>query len=135
MAFLGSRFKVVLLLVILFFARAAPARASIPTGIQVVLIFVGVGIVGAAIGMTVYHFARKSPSITGVAASTPRDLTLVNEPDHKGFTLVAQTGGLKSAERIRVNGKRLPSGNSLFLVEKIRKDYGPCSAQLQARTE
>ncbi len=130
MAFLGSRFKVVLLLVILFFARAAPARASIPTGIQVVLIFVGVGIVGAAIGMTVYHFARKSPSITGVAASTPRDLTLVNEPDHKGFTLVAQTGGLKSAERIRVNGKRLPSGNSLFLVEKIRKDYGPCSAQL-----
>lgn len=126
MASLGSRFKVALLLLALFFARATPARASIPTETQVVLIFVGVAVIGAAIGITVYHFAHTSPSLTGCTALSAGTLTLLNEADHRSITLVGQTSELKAGERVRVSGKHQKNANSTFLVEKIKKDYGSC---------
>ena len=66
--------------VVLVFAMvlsgARPARASIPTGTEIVLIFVAVGVVGAAVGITVYHFAHKPPSLTGCTISSASGFSL-----------------------------------------------------------
>jgi hypothetical protein len=109
-----------------------PAEASIPTGGQIVLIFVGVAAIGAAIGVGVYFAVRKTPSITGCAVSTEADLSLQNEGDQQTYALLGDTAAIKSGDRIRVSGKKrkqYPSGNREFLVEKLAKVYGPCKVQ------
>jgi hypothetical protein len=106
-----------------------PAKASIPTGGQVVLIFVGVAAIGAAIGVGVYFAVRKAPSITGCAVSSASGLSLQHEGDQQTYTLLGDTAAIKPGDRIRISGKKrkeYPSGNRDFLVEKLAKDYGPC---------
>ncbi len=58
-----------ILLCAFLFTSVRPAKASIPTGGEIVLIFVAVGVIGAAIGVGVYYAVRKSPSLTGCATS------------------------------------------------------------------
>jgi hypothetical protein len=114
----------------LVFPGVRPARASIPTGTQVVLIFVAVGVVGAGVGITIYHFAHKAPSLTGCTVASAAGLSLVTESDRKTFALIGDTAGLKAGERVRVTGKRGkqdPAGTT-FLVEKVGKNFGTCPA-------
>jgi hypothetical protein len=110
-----------------------PAKASIPTQSQIVLIFVGVAAIGAAIGVGVYFAVRRTPSITGCAAVSPdSNLSLQNEGDQQTYTLLGDTADIKPGDRIHVTGKKrkqYPSGNREFLVEKLAKVYGPCKVQ------
>ncbi len=116
------------LLTVFLFTTTRQAEASIPTGTEIVLIFVAVGVVGAAIGVGVYYAVRQAPSVTGCIVSGRAGLTLENETDHKVFLLTGDTNALKAGERVRVKGKKkkTASGPTLFLVDKLRNDYGAC---------
>lgn len=119
----------IVLICVFLIASSRPAKASIPTGSQVVLIFVGVAAIGAAIGVGVYYAVRQPPSITGCAVAAPNGLSLQNEGDQQTFNLVGDTATFKAGDRIRVKGKKKKkdaSGNRTFLVEKLSKDFGPC---------
>ena len=112
---------------VLLLGRPAPAHASIPTQGEVVLIFVGVGAVGAAIGITAYHYAHKSPSVMGCVSGDAGALTLQSESDHKQYKLSGNTTDLKAGERVRVSGRKQRDDASTLVVERLRKDYGTCS--------
>jgi hypothetical protein len=120
----------VLLCTSLLLLSSRPASAGIPTKGQVVLIFVGVAAIGAAIGVGIYFAVhRNATSITGCAISGGGSLSLQHEGDQQTYTLLGDTAAVKPGDRIRVSGKKrkqYPSGNREFLVEKLAKDYGPC---------
>jgi hypothetical protein len=95
---------------------------------DIVLIFVAVAAVGAAIGVGVYFAVRQPPSITGCVVSGSGGLTLQNESDHQTFLLMGDTGAVKPGDRVRVKGKKKKdsAGNRSFLVDQVKKDYGAC---------
>ncbi len=119
-------------LVILFallFTSVRPARASLPTQGEVTAIFIGVAAIGALVGVGIYYAVRKTPSITGCAASGPNGLTLQNEADQQTFALIGDTAAVRSGERVRLAGKKRkkdPTGSRAFLVDRLSKDLGPC---------
>ena len=122
---------IALLLCVSLLLLPKPAKASIPTHSQVVLIFVGVAAIGAAIGIGIYYAVRRNgaASITGCAVSSDAGLSLQREGDQQTYTLLGDTAGIKSGDRIRVSGKKrkeYPSGKRDFLVERLAKVYGPC---------
>ncbi len=119
---------ILILLAAFLVATTRQAEASIPTGTQVVLIFVAVGAIGAAIGVGVYYAVRQPPSITGCLVSGRAGLTLQNEADQKIFLLTGDAASLPPGHRVRVKGKKknTTSGPSLFFVEKLRNDFGAC---------
>jgi hypothetical protein len=127
---LRRKFTTLLLCTSLLLLSSKPASASIPTKSQVVLIFVGVAAIGAAIGVGIYFAVRRNgTSITGCAISSGGSLFLQHEGDQQSYTLLGDTAAVKPGDRIRVSGKKrkqYPSGNREFLVEKLAKDYGLC---------
>jgi hypothetical protein len=129
----------VLLLCTSLLLLAKPSEAQIggisgPIGIskgQATGIIVGIVAVGVAIGIGIYLIVRKGPSLTGCAASNAGGLSLQNEGDQQTYTLIGETAGIKTGDRIRVSGKKKkkdPSGNRDFFVQKLAKNYGPCKA-------
>ena len=121
-------FAILLLLAALLVTTTRQAEASIPTGTQIVLIFVAVGAIGAGIGVGVYYAVRQPPSITGCVVSGRDGLTLQNEADQKIFLLTGDAASLPPGHRIRVKGKKkkTATGPTLFFVEKLRNDFGAC---------
>jgi len=92
---------------------------------------VAIGFVGAAIGVGIYYLVRRAPSITGCAVSSPGGLSLQNEGDRQTYMLIGDIANIKTGDRIRISGKKNKkdaSGKRDFHVEKLTKDYGPCTA-------
>ena len=118
-----------LLMAAIMLPTATPAHGSIPTGTQVVLIFVAVGAIGAGIGIAVYHVAHRPPSVTGCSASSSTGLTLTDEANQQLLPLAGDTGDLKARERVKITGRNEKNRlGKVFQVDKLRKDYGPCPA-------
>lgn len=126
----GVRTWVAAVLVIALLGASAPsARASIPTGGQVVLIFVGVAVIGAAIGVGVYYAVRKTPVETGCVLDGTNG-RLLRTSDGTEFALAGETSGVRTGERLRVRGRRRKEANGrrVFAVQEVTKDFGPCPA-------
>ncbi len=118
-----------ILLCTFLFTSTRTAKADIgPTQGQVVLIFVAVAAIGAAIGVGVYYAVRKAPSLTGCTSSTVTGVTLLNEDNQQVYMLMGDTALLKTGEHVRVKGKKKKDsfGKPAFLVDKVAKDFGPC---------
>jgi len=88
--------------------------------------------VGAAIGIGVFYAIHHTPSLKGCAVAGPDGLELKNEGDQKTYLLTGDTAGVKAGERVRVAGKKKAgkgaTGDTTFLVEKLKKNYGACPA-------
>ena len=105
------------------------ARASIPNGAEVVLIFVGVGVIGAAIGVGVYYAARRPPTVTGCAAAGSGGLRLRDEGGGESFALTGDLTGVHAGERVRLRGKKKgKGGDRMFVTDRMVKDFGGCAA-------
>jgi hypothetical protein len=81
-------------------------------------------VVGAILVIHHYH----SASIQGCAISGPNGIALRNENDQQLYELAGETAGVKSGDRVRVTGKKqkAASGDPVFLVQKLSKNYGAC---------
>jgi hypothetical protein len=98
---------------------------------QVVGILVGIGVGGAAIGVGVYYAVHHGHSLNGCAVSGPGGLALQNRGDLQTYALVGEVSAIKPGDRIRVAGKKEKKNSGVpqqFLVEKLNKDYGSCTA-------
>ncbi|GAC1365315.1 MAG: hypothetical protein NVSMB3_13860 [Acidobacteriaceae bacterium] len=125
-----SRLLILLLCVVLL-ASSLPARAQTPissgqaAGIFAVLIGLGVGA-----GVGVYYLVRTPPSLSGCLASSAAGLQLYSDGDHQAYALSGELSALQAGSRVRLKGKRSKDSakNRKFLVEKVSKDLGPCTA-------
>jgi hypothetical protein len=101
-----------------------------PTKAQVVGVAIGIGAVGAAIGLGVYYGVHHGHSLTGCATSTTIGLELQTD-DHQTYALNGEVATITSGNRVRVGGKKSKKNSGAtrsFLVEKVSKDFGPCKS-------
>jgi hypothetical protein len=91
---------------------------------------VAIGAVGIGIGFGLYYAIHASNNLSGCAVGAPDGLELRQKDNPQVWRLLGDTGAIKPGERIRVVGKRKKKSTGAtrnFIVEKLAKDYGPCS--------
>jgi hypothetical protein len=71
-------------------------------------------------------------TLQGCAFSGPSGLEL-RTSDAKIYALEGSAATIKAGDRLKLHGSRLKktkdsTGNQVFVVEKLSKDYGPCPA-------
>jgi len=98
---------------------------------QVIGILVGIAAGGAALGIGTYYAIHHGHSLTGCAVSSPSGLQLMSQGDLQTYSLVGEVADIKPGERVRVSGKKEKKNTAIprqFLVEKLTKVYGTCTA-------
>jgi len=110
-------------------ATSHPANAQFITKSDVAEAVGAVVGVGAVIGVGIYFAVHANHSVTGCTAAAANGIQL--QQDQQTWSLIGSTGAIKPGERIRVSGKKqkkIAGAPRTFLVEKLAKDYGPCTA-------
>jgi hypothetical protein len=121
----------IILLSLLLFIATQPAHADELHNAAVAAV-VGIVVGTAVITIAIVYLVRKNPSLKGCASPTPAGLTLTNEDDRQTYLLTGDIASIKPGERIKISGKKgkkVPTGNRPFIVEKFSKDYGACNLQ------
>lgn len=102
-----------------------------PSGAEVGAAIAGVAvvIVGAVVLVEVNHSHH---TLKGCVLSGPTGLELRTD-DQKTYALSGTTANLKAGDQVRLHGSRVKHskaipGDPAFLVETMKKDYGPCKA-------
>jgi len=104
---------------------------GIPSKGEVVVVAVTIVAVGTAIGVGAYYAIRHDRAIDGCAVSGPGGLELQNRGGGQTYTLIGELEGIKPGERVRVSGKmekKRAGVTRQFVVEKLARDYGACTA-------
>jgi hypothetical protein len=118
--------------------------ATAPTGCQpqpkpsdAGVIAAGVGVAaGAALGVVILVEVNKSHhTVKGCVTSGANGLEVRNEGDNQNYALVGVTTNTKVGDRVRLHGSKDrknkdSAGDGTFVVEKMTRDYGPCSVSL-----
>ena len=86
----------------------------------------------AAVAIAVNHSHH---TVKGCILSGPNGLE-VQENANSTFELTGLTANVKAGDRYRLHGSKLKKakhaiGNRTFLVEKVGKDFGPCTLKPQ----
>lgn len=93
---------------------------------------IGVAVVGITVGVT-YAVQSQHHTVQGCVFSDSGGLKL-RTSDDKVYTLKGDDAGIKAGERVKFHGAKLKrakggkSGDQVFVIEKLKKDYGPCTA-------
>lgn len=121
------------LIVVLCAALATPARAQ--TGGKIVSngtiagVIVGVAAAVAVVIILAVHYSKKR-AITGCVTSAGSGMTITDEKDKQIYSLSGDTPGIKSGDRMKLQGKKVKSkGDDKTLVweaKAVSKDFGVC---------
>ena len=92
-------------------------------------------VVGATVGVT-YAVQNSHHTLRGCVFSGPAGLEL-RTGDAKVYALQGYTTNVKVGDRFKLHGSKLKktknsTGDPVFAVEKVKKDYGPCPADTAA---
>jgi len=84
---------------------------------------------GAAVGITL-AVQNSNHTLQGCLLSGPGGLEL-RTSDSKIFALEGDAATIKIGDRVKLHGSKLKkakdlAGDQVFVVEKLKKDYGPC---------
>ena len=103
---------------------------------------IGIG-VGAAAGAVVavvllvrhhHHSSTQTQTqtyVTGCTLSAQDRISLTNEKDSQTYSIATDSKSLKAGERLALKGVVVPSegsGNPVFQMQSVIKDYGACGA-------
>jgi hypothetical protein len=108
----------------------ARAQEPAPSAGQAVAIFAIMGAIGGAIGFGIYHGIHRSHMLTGCAVSGAHGLELRNKGDQQTYALAGNLADINPGKRVRISGKKGKHRGDAprpYLVEKLQKDYGPCT--------
>jgi hypothetical protein len=88
-------------------------------------------VVGATVGITL-AVQNHNHTLHGCAFSGPGGLELRTD-DSKNYALEGSAATIKVGDRLKLHGSKLKktkdsTGNQVFVVEKVSKDYGLCPA-------
>jgi hypothetical protein len=120
------------LIVVLCVALATPATAS--TNLQSNARNIIIGVVAAAAGVVVIavlviHYSKKQ-TITGCVNSAGSGMTVTDEKDKQTYTLSGNTTGIKSGDRMKLQGKKAKSKGAdktpVWEAKAVTKDFGVC---------
>jgi hypothetical protein len=120
----------VVVIAVLSVVLTAPARAeSIDTaGAQIVA---GIVVVSAAVavGVTllIVHAKHKTGAITGCVMPEAGGMSVTDEKDRRVYALSGDPAGIKSGDRMTLEGKRRADGKTaIFEARRVTKDFGAC---------
>lgn len=101
-----------------------------PTTGQVVGVVAGGIAAIVVITVLVYYGFHHGNSIRGCATATSGGLEMVNEGDQLPYTLTGDVAGINAGQRLRISGKKIKGDATYrkFVIQKVKKDYGPCVA-------
>jgi hypothetical protein len=76
-------------------------------------------------------------TVKGCVTSGPDGLQVHNERDQKVYALTGLTANVKIGDIVKLNGNKEKNqkdsaGDVDFMIQKMSRDYGPCSAMLAA---
>jgi len=118
--------------------QTAPVQCADPpppshTGAEAAGIAIIAGItIGTIVLVHVHHAHHMIKGCVTVGSDTA--LNVVNEGDQKTYVLEGVTPNIKPGDRFQLHGDRLKknkndnTGDQTFMVEKVSKHYGPCTA-------
>ena len=127
----GCRRRVTALAVLAALVCSGATSCS-KTQIGLSIAAIGVAVVGVTVAVT-YAVQNEHHTLQGCLFSDGGGLKL-RTSDDKVFTLKGDDAGIKAGERVKFHGSKLKrdkgdkSGDQVFVIEKLKKDYGPCSA-------
>jgi hypothetical protein len=103
-----------------------------PSGAQVYGAIAGVG--GIAAVATILAVNHSHHTLKGCVFEGPTGLRLQSS-DSKTYTIEGDAASIKAGDRVKLHGSRVKkakgsSGDKVFKVEKLSKDYGPCHVTL-----
>lgn len=103
-----------------------------PSTGQVVGVAVGAAAVIAAAIIIPVEISKSHHTLKGCIFSTPAGLEL-RTADNKTYALSGTTANLSPGSTVRVHGDRQKhnknaTGDQLFVVQKMQKNFGPCQA-------
>jgi len=122
------------LIVVLCAALATPAGAQtgggkIVSNGTITGVIVGVAAAAAVVIILAVHYSKKR-AITGCVASAGSGMTITDEKDKQIYSLSGDTQGIKSGDRMKLQGKKAKSkGGDKTLVweaKAVSKDFGVC---------
>jgi hypothetical protein len=92
-------------------------------------------VVGTTVGVT-YAVKHHNHSLQGCSFSGADGLKL-RTSDARVYTLKGDSAGVKAGDTVKLHGSKAKrvkgdSGDQVFLVQKVNKDYGPCPANAAA---
>ena len=102
------------------------------TGLYVGL---GVGVAGAVIGTVILVDRNHAHhTIKGCVSSGPDGLQVRDQRDNQTYTLAGVTASTKVGDVVQLHGAKekkakVSSGDPMFTVEKMSRDFGPCKVQ------
>jgi hypothetical protein len=117
-------------------AKAQVFQGSIgPSGGEIAAAAVGVGVAVATIAVvTVISVNNSHHTLKGCVFAGPNGLKLQTS-DSKTYAIEGDATSIKAGDRVKLHGSKEKktkdsSGNQVFKVEKLKKDYGPCQVNL-----
>jgi hypothetical protein len=117
-------------------AQARPQAALEGVGVDSKTTLVVATLIAAValIGVGVYFAIRQGRSVKGCVAEDRNGLELQTEGG-QSFVLLGATIGIRSGERVKLTGSRKKkvtgvSDKPSFVVDKLDKQYGPCTISL-----
>lgn len=93
-------------------------------------------VVGSAAAITIVTVVlvhNAHPTLKGCVTAGPGGMLVQNEGDQRTYALTGITAGIKVGDVVKVKGKKYKkqkdsTGNEIFSVTQIGRDYGPCKA-------
>jgi len=103
-------------------------------GIYATAAAVGGGIVLGAVILVEVN--KSHHTVKGCVTSGPNGLLVRNESDNANYALVGVTATTKVGDRVKLHGSKDKktkdsAGDRTFVVEKLTRDYGPCTAGMK----
>ena len=96
---------------------------------------VGVGIGAAAAGAGLIYWAtHHKATIAGCVESGEEGQTIQNDADHQSYRLAPGSEPVETGQKVKLIGKKYKdsSGQRIFQVAKVSKNYGSCSGESAA---
>lgn len=124
------------LMIVLSFVLCMPAEAQSSSGTiggvgtgTIVGVIVGVIAGVAVVAIVAIHYSKKR-TITGCVNSGGSGMTVTDEKDKQIYALSGNTTGIKSGDRMKLQGRKVkPKDSDKTLVweaKKVTKDFGVC---------
>ena len=120
------------LTIVLCVALAAPAQANTSLKTAATEIVVGIVVAAAAVTVLAVVLIQKSKkrAVTGCVNSGESGMVVTDEKDRQVYVLAGNTTGIKSGDRMKLQGKKakLKSGDNKLVwnVKTVTKDFGVC---------
>jgi len=105
-----------------------------PTRTEITAAAVGIGAAAAVTVIAIVEVNRSHHTVKGCVSSGPNGFQVQTQDDAKTYALAGNTANITVGDLVRFHGTKEKkvkgsAGDRTFTVEKISRDYGPCTVK------